>query len=823
MPVSVQPERSPPSGCHCGHSHSHSHSHGDDNGDGARPHANDNTGSAVAAVAAPSCLAEQFWMPWRLIVMNPLPTLMVYAVFNVLFISISFVLWLLAVLVTPLGLVVLLLLALTAAVRQITLVMTYPGQLDLVVRDVEHNFARLIKRRLAMALEALQDLVALLSPSDRAPNHRLRFLQTQQNAAFSVETLVRPLQRALEAVDTMEGKLGPNGANMLAALRELTAFHDGELRRACAELAAAPSKDYDVRRMQLFGAAATADTSASSAVESALVTTLRTRVAALRLLLPVVGTTDDGESPSKKDAAWVLQQLCQRRARDVDVVATLDLMRADLAVRFNGEQVWIPSTDDHQIDAMLLRGTRPPLDKTAGDAARDRPTIIYCNPNGGLYEFHHLQMEWAKFYTDLGCDVLLFNYRGYGRCKGEPSPAAHNQDGLAIVQFLQSRRGVSRLGVHGESIGGLVATYLAYHAPAIQVAIVDRTFANLPALAQRLVGRWAGPVVEWLTWWETNNTAHVIVAPCHTLICSDPEDEIIVDGASLKSGVALRCELDDDRAALQRGIPLEPSDDETTSTPMRSWIGTRAPLSEASLRRFGETALSLGRRAMRYARQRDTGAGTGKPHIEILVLDDTDTESEQQRMLHHAGPSLAFPEELLAATWMQLACLDGYCGQCFLQAAERGGYDQIRAWTASLLHWGSRLSPDRRLSPTLPPFERQGIMIRPLPLPHVHKALQQLLEEHPGAKFDVDIGFVFEMVEYLMDTMTTRWRQRDGESLVSNATPVNDVNPPTNGSAHQTREAMLLTLHCGHNRNFSDREKVELVAFLRKAGFISAS
>ncbi|GLD92127.1 hypothetical protein PINS_up000660 [Pythium insidiosum] len=132
----------------------------------------------------------------------------------------------------------------------------------------------------------------------------------------------------------MEGKLGPNGANMLAALRELTAFHGGELRRACAELASTPSKEYDVRRLQLFGGT-TPSTPNSPTVESALLTTLRARIAALRQLLPAVGgATDDAESPSKKDVTWLLQQLCRRRARDVDVIATLDLMRADLAVRF---------------------------------------------------------------------------------------------------------------------------------------------------------------------------------------------------------------------------------------------------------------------------------------------------------------------------------------------------------------------------------------------------------------------------------------------------------------------------------------------------------
>lgn len=32
--------------------------------------------------------------------------------------------------------------------------------------------------------------------------------------------------------------------------------------------------------------------------------------------------------------AWVLTQLCQRKPKDVDSITNLDLMRADMSVRF---------------------------------------------------------------------------------------------------------------------------------------------------------------------------------------------------------------------------------------------------------------------------------------------------------------------------------------------------------------------------------------------------------------------------------------------------------------------------------------------------------
>lgn len=101
------------------------------------------------------------------------------------------------------------------------------------------------------------------------------------------------------------------------------------------------------------------------------------------------------------------------------------------------------------MDAMFI----PARTSSNASSQSDHPAVILCNPNGGLYEFHHLQMDWIKFYTDMGCHLLVFNYRGYGRNLGTPSPWAHNLDALALVEYLKVTRGIKRIAVHGESIG----------------------------------------------------------------------------------------------------------------------------------------------------------------------------------------------------------------------------------------------------------------------------------------------------------------------------------------------------------------------------------
>lgn len=846
MPTAVvQPEKP---ACDCGHSHHDPHDDGDGSERGPRPPA--------------SSIAQQLWMPWLVIVMNPLATLAVYVLFNVVFISLSLLVSLLVWLLTLPGLALLVAAAVFLALRKVAQLVTYPGQLGLVVRDGENNFARLTRRRLTMAIEAALELATALADNDTTPNHarRMRVLQRHQNCVFSVETLVLPTLRALERLDKgddgggLGSGLGVNSAKLRTLLHEFERFYTTELRTCCAELCNASAKDFELRRQQLFLTVTTnrnnSDT-ASPWARGRVVATLEAKMEQLRELVPCIGEPS-AVANAKKDLAWAARELLQRPSADGDIVTTLDFIRADLAARFHGEQVWISGHENHQIDAMFI--------PAAGGFAVDKPAVILCNPNGGLYEFHHFQMDWVKFYTDLECHVLLFNYRGYGRSKGTPSPWAHNLDAMALVDFLQTRKGITKIGVHGESIGGLVATYLAKHSNAIQVLVADRTFANLPALAERLVASWAGRAVRWLTLWETDNAGNFLAATCPKLLCSDPNDEIILDGASLKSGVALRVELGDERFNLPAPIPLtdisidddddgHDKDDDGSHASLRMWLEDKYPvlskcpvlfagdsrgvvrrlsgadakpqlggaLTEASVRRFCEAALSLGRRAMLYADRRDAGqVGGGDAtarvsHVEISMGDESSSLRQP----------LSFSEELLAVVWMQLASLDGYCGQCFLQAAESGGSDRVRSWTASLLAWGGQLPQNKRQQFTLEPFERQGLAIRPLTIFQVHKSLQAIAEKHPGVKFDIDIGVVLQMVEYLMDALNRRWKRLDDElAKKMTAGPNSSINA-AGKTAHSLGQ--LLVLHCGHNRQFADAEKAELTEFLRSSGFLPSA
>lgn len=59
--------------------------------------------------------------------------------------------------------------------------------------------------------------------------------------------------------------------------------------------------------------------------------------------------------------------------------------------------------------------------------------------------------------------------------------------------------GYTRIAVHGESIGGMVACHVAHQCQGVELLIADRTFCTLAAVADRLVAPWAGKAMQLFT------------------------------------------------------------------------------------------------------------------------------------------------------------------------------------------------------------------------------------------------------------------------------------------------------------------------------------
>ncbi len=93
-------------------------------------------------------------------------------------------------------------------------------------------------------------------------------------------------------------------------------------------------------------------------------------------------------------------------------------------------------------------------------ARNPRATLLFCHGNGG--NISH-RLEKISMFNFLGLNVLIFDYRGYGKSKGRPSETGLYLDAEAMYQYLLNEKGLvpQEIIAYGESLGSAVAVDLA--------------------------------------------------------------------------------------------------------------------------------------------------------------------------------------------------------------------------------------------------------------------------------------------------------------------------------------------------------------------------
>jgi len=115
---------------------------------------------------------------------------------------------------------------------------------------------------------------------------------------------------------------------------------------------------------------------------------------------------------------------------------------------------------------------------------RNRATVLLMHGNGGNVS-HRIQK--MRFFHDLGLQVFVFDYRGYGRSTGMPSEKGLYKDAAAAYDYLVTQRGIAagKIVLYGESLGSAVAVELATQRPAAAI-ILEGAFTSVTDMARRV-------------------------------------------------------------------------------------------------------------------------------------------------------------------------------------------------------------------------------------------------------------------------------------------------------------------------------------------------
>ena len=114
-------------------------------------------------------------------------------------------------------------------------------------------------------------------------------------------------------------------------------------------------------------------------------------------------------------------------------------------------------------------------------ANRPRGTVVYCHGNAGNIGG---RAELAPEFVRRGFNLLLWDYRGYGRSAGRPSEKGLYDDARAAYDAAAAMSGELPIVVYGHSLGGAVALRLAQDRP-VAGLIVQGAFASAADIARR--------------------------------------------------------------------------------------------------------------------------------------------------------------------------------------------------------------------------------------------------------------------------------------------------------------------------------------------------
>jgi pimeloyl-ACP methyl ester carboxylesterase len=166
-------------------------------------------------------------------------------------------------------------------------------------------------------------------------------------------------------------------------------------------------------------------------------------------------------------------------------------------------------------DGVNLNGWWVPMKGAKG-------TLLFCHGNGGNISF---LLDTIRIFNSLGLNVLVFDYRGYGKSGGSPTEEGTYLDARAAWQFLRGIKKIEpdKIILAGRSLGGSIAAWLGRNYRP-RVLILESTFTKAADVADFHYMIKPGCVVFGNAY---NTEERLSRVECPVLIVHSPDDEII--------------------------------------------------------------------------------------------------------------------------------------------------------------------------------------------------------------------------------------------------------------------------------------------------------
>lgn len=172
------------------------------------------------------------------------------------------------------------------------------------------------------------------------------------------------------------------------------------------------------------------------------------------------------------------------------------------------EEVYLYQEDGASLNALHFKVDSP------------KGVILYFHGNAG-----DLQRwgEITQYFVELEYDVLVMDYRGYGKSTGERSEPVFYSDGQLFYNYLLQRYSEEDIIVYGRSLGSGVATKMAAN-NGPKLLILESPYFNIADVAKY---RFPMFPVKSLLRYRFPNNEHLQQVKCPTSIFHGTEDFVV--------------------------------------------------------------------------------------------------------------------------------------------------------------------------------------------------------------------------------------------------------------------------------------------------------
>ncbi|KAI9752927.1 MAG: hypothetical protein M4579_005413 [Chaenotheca gracillima] len=185
------------------------------------------------------------------------------------------------------------------------------------------------------------------------------------------------------------------------------------------------------------------------------------------------------------------------------------------------EELHIPTTDGEKLGAFLIR--------PANKSRAANVTVLMFHGNAG--NIGHRVPIGLKLQEDLGCNVFMLEYRGYGFSTGSPHEQGLLIDAQTALDYIKQRPDLrhTKVVIYGQSLGGALSVQLVaknQEKGKIAALILENTFTSMRKLIPS-----AFPPARYLarlchqTW--TSETILPSIKKVPILFLSGLQDEIV--------------------------------------------------------------------------------------------------------------------------------------------------------------------------------------------------------------------------------------------------------------------------------------------------------